>query len=72
MWDASCMLNAVECYEDKLVINCNRVVKIWDGGIVPKEEEKPEVQITAASDVLNSLTDNEVLKMGENSISRKT
>ncbi len=34
-WDSSCMLNAILCYEDKLVIDENGfVVKILDDGVV--------------------------------------
>ena len=34
-WDVSCMLHAVLCYEDKLVINeSGMAVKVLEGGLV--------------------------------------
>lgn len=33
-WDESCMVNSILCYEYKLVIENNRVIKVEDGGIV--------------------------------------
>jgi len=36
-WDESCMLNAVLCREDKLVLQGETVVGVEDGGIVQEE-----------------------------------
>lgn len=33
-WDASCVLNAVLCYENKLVLQNERVVKVEEGGLI--------------------------------------
>ena len=34
-WDESCMLNAILCWEDKLVLSIyGQVLKVEDGGVV--------------------------------------
>ena len=36
-WDVSCVLNSVECFEDSLVIENDRVVRVEEGGIVESQ-----------------------------------
>ena len=40
-WDESCMLNAILCYEDKLVFNKDgtMVIKVLDGGVVKRKRK---------------------------------
>lgn len=38
-WDESCMLHALLCYEDKLVIIDGRVQQVQKGGVVKEKEE---------------------------------
>lgn len=41
-WDVSCMLNSILCYEDKLVIENGRVVKVEENGVVFLENEEKQ------------------------------
>jgi hypothetical protein len=52
-WDESCMLHAVLCREDSLVMSpSGRVAEVKDGGIIPKEqgESAPHGSATSSPD----------------------
>lgn len=38
-WDVSCTIHALLCYEDKLVIENDRVKRIEKGGVVKENKE---------------------------------
>lgn len=41
-WDASCVMSAVECYEDALVIENDRAIRVEEGGVLNRSTEEKE------------------------------